>query len=173
MIATSTLPAEPAHSSRLRIGLIALSGVILFGALSDVPALFLVHDQTGGLLVFAQRLLGLKLALAPVIAGAALVLAIRHRPTYATVALATLMLVDWIAELPTIAIHGMELTGGGFLSLVVAMQRILYPLLAVAAIALALRNDRLVTAAALTAVPLLVNTLGVAAFAIGVAIYGF
>jgi hypothetical protein len=173
MTADTQLPAQPAPQSRLRIGLIIFSGFILLGALSDFPAVFYDYGHTDRLVIFAQRLTSLKLALAPAIASAALLFAIRNKPTHAIVALATLMLVNWLSDLPSIAIHGMELTGSGSYTLVIAAQRLLYPLLAVAAMALALRNERLVTAAALTAIPTIVNWLGVAIFAVGVAIYGF
>ena len=167
------LPAQPAASPRLRIGLMILSGLILLGALSDLPAIFFDYKHTDRLVIFAQRLTSLKLALAPVIAGAALYFAIRRKLPHAIVALATLMLVNWLTELPSIAIHGMEMKDGGIYSLVIAAQRFLYPLLAVAAMALALRNERLMTATVLTAIPTIVQWLGVAAFAVGVAIYGF
>jgi hypothetical protein len=173
MTADMPLPAQPTRQSRLRIGLIALSAFVFLGALSDVPAVFSDYGHTDRLLIFAQRVTSLKLALAPLIAGAALVFAIRNKLTSAIVALATLMLVNWLAELPGIAIHGMELTGNSSYLLFIAAQRLLFPLLAVAAISLALRNERLATAAVLTAIPTAVNWLGVLIFAIGVAIYGF
>jgi hypothetical protein len=171
--APSSLPAQPAASFRPRVGLVILSGLILLGALSDFPAVFFDYGHTDRLLIFAQRLTILKLALAPVIAGAALVLAIRNKVTHAIVALATLMLVNWLSELPSVAIHGMELTGNSSYLLVIVAQRILYPLLAIASISLALRNERLVTATVLTAIPMAVNWLGVVIFTIGVLLYGF
>lgn len=169
----SPLPAQPAAQTGLRIGLIVLSGLIFVGALSDAPAGFNDYGHTDRLLIFAQRLTSLKLVLAPIIAGAALIFAIRGKPTHAIVALATLMLINWLNELPSIAIHGMELRGNSSYLLVIAAQRILYPLLAIAAISLALRNERLATAAALTAIPLAVNWLGVLIFTISVIRYGF
>jgi len=169
----ASLPAPPAASPRLHIGLMVLSGLILLGALSDVPAIFFDYGHTDRLVIFAQRLTSLKLALAPVIAGAALYFAITRKLPHAIVALATLMLVNWLTELPSIAIHGMEMKNGGITSLVIAAQRFLYPLLAVAAMAAALRNERLVTATVLTAIPMIVQWLGVVAFAVGIAIYGF
>ena len=169
----ASIPTQPAAPSRLHIGLMILSGLILLGALSDVPAIFFDYGHTDRLVIFAQRLTSLKLALAPVIAGAALYFAITRKLPHAIVALATLMLVNWLTELPSIAIHGMEMKDGGITSLVIAAQRFLYPLLAVAAMAAALRNERLVTATVLTAIPMIVQWLGVVAFAVGVAIYGF
>ena len=169
----ASLPAPPAASLRLHIGLMVLSGLILLGALSDFPAIFFDYGHTDRLVIFAQRLTSLKLALAPVIAGAALYFAITRKLPHAIVALATLMLVNWLTELPSIAIHGMEMKNGGITSLVIAAQRFLYPLLAIAAMAAALRNERLVTATVLTAIPMIVQWLGVVAFAVGIAIYGF
>ena len=173
---SSPVAAEPvSQSPRLRIGLIVLAALYFVGSLSNFPAIFIDYEHTDRLLVFAQRVSSVKLALAPFITAAALFFAIRYKLTHAIVALATLMLVTWLAELPSIAIHGMELKGGGnvFITLIIAAQRLLYPLLAVAAMALALRNQRLVTAAMLTAIPMIEQWLGVAIFAIGVSIYGF
>jgi hypothetical protein len=169
----SSLPARPVRQVWLRIGLIILSGLIFLGALSDFPAIFIDHEHKTSLLIFAQRVTNLKLVLAPLIAGAALLFAIRDKATHAIVALATLMLVNWMADLPSIAIHGMELTGNSSYLLVIAAQRVLYPLLGIAAMALALRNERLVTAAVLTAIPTAVNWLSVVIFAVGVILYGF
>ena len=169
----TSIPTQPAAPPHLHIGLMILSGLILLGALSDFPAIFFDYGHTDRLVIFAQRLTSLKLALAPVIAGAALYFAITRKLPHAIVALATLMLVNWLTELPSIAIHGMEMKNGGITSLVIAAQRFLYPLLAVAAMAAALRNERLMTATVLTAIPTIVQWLGVAAFAVGVAIYGF
>lgn len=173
MTADTPLPVQSTPNTWLRIGLIVLSGFIFLGALSDLPAIFFDYGHKDPILIFAQRVTSLKLALAPIIAGAALYFAFTHRPTNAIVGLATLMLVNWLADLPSIAIHGMELKGNSSYLLVIAAQRFLYPLLAIAAMALALRNERLVTATVLTAIPTIVNWLGVLIFAIGVAIYGF
>lgn len=173
MTMTADTPSSlPASSPWLRVGLVVLSGVILLDAVPSFPSAFSDHGYTDRLLVFAQRVMNVKLALAPFIAGAALLFTIRNKITHAIVALATLMLLGWLTDLPDFAIDGMKL-GGGSYALVVAAQRFLYPLLAVSAMALALRNERLVTAAVLTAIPTIVNWLGVLIFTISVIRYGF
>ena len=111
----TSIPTRPAAPPRLHIGLMILSGLILLGALSDFPAIFFDYGHTDRLVIFAQRLTSLKLALAPVIAGAALYFAIRRKLPHAIVALATLMLVNWLTELPSIAIHGMEMKDGEYI----------------------------------------------------------
>ena len=52
-------------------------------------------------------------------------------------------------------------------------QQFVYPLSAIAAIALATRNVRLPLATALVAMPTMLGFLGFAMFAVGIAIYGF
>jgi hypothetical protein len=82
------------------------------------------------------------------------------------------MLVTWLCDLPSIAIHGIEwsLTFGG---IQVAGYQIGAPLIALAALYLARRNERLGLATLLVALPTIFFWLGALAFAVSVMINGF
>jgi hypothetical protein len=171
-----TLPADttatPPPRTWLRVGLIVLAAIETLSALADFSGIFYDYNHTTALLIFAQGVTKTRLAIAPLIAGAALVFASIGRLRHAIVALAALVLVVWLTELPSIAIHGLELSGG-FVGLHLIAQRFIYPVIAVAAIVLAVRNQRLALAGALVSLPRIVAWLGVLAFGIGVMIYGF
>jgi hypothetical protein len=171
-IATAEIGAPLAPRARLRIALIVIGALATLGAITNLSGAFHDYGHTDPLLVFAQRVTTAKLVLAPFIAGLALVLAAFGRVRGAIVALATLMLTVWLSELPSIAIHGLEtsLSGPG---LFIAFDRFLAPLLAVAAIVFAVRNTHLVLATVFVTLPMLMAALGVAIFAVGIAIYGF
>jgi hypothetical protein len=72
--------------------------------------------------------------------------------------------------MPSIPIHGFEPAASG---LFLFAQPFVYPLIAIAAITLATRNGRLALATALVTVPTVLDVLGFAMFAIGIAIHGF
>jgi hypothetical protein len=170
-IATAEAGVSPA-SNQLRIALIVIGALATLGALTNVSGAFYDYGHTDPLLVFAQRVTTLKLLLAPFIAGTALVLAAFVRVRSAIVALAALMLTAWLSELPSIPIHGLELSATGP-GLFIAFERLVAPVLGVAALAFAVRNTHLVLATVFVTLPMLMAALGVAIFAIGVAIYGF
>ena len=72
----------------------------------------------------------------------------------------------------SIAINGLELdfTLGG---LVVVLKIFIFPLAAIAAIYLALKDRRLRLASALVALPTVVKWIGIVLFSIAMAMYGF
>lgn len=168
---TAALPA-PTRQPVLRIALTVLAAIETLSAMSDFSALFFDYGHTQPLLVFAQTVTKAKLAVAPLFAIAAFVFALSGRMRAAVATLAALILLAWLSDLPSIAIHGFELsasTGG----LVVFTQRFVYPVIAIAAIALARRNMHLGAAALLVSLPTVISWLGVLAFAIAISIYGF
>ena len=171
MVSTPDASA-PAPRVLLRVAMIALAAVATLTALSDLPGVFQDYGHTTPLLIFAQRAISARLVLAPFIAGAALLLAVTGRLRHTIVALATLSLLTWITELPSVAIHGLELSASGP-GLFLFGTRFIYPLIAVAAILLALRNERLPLAAALVSLPTILAWLTVVIFTIGIMIYGF
>ncbi len=165
-------PPAPAPSRWPRVLLIAVAALELFGALSDLPSLFQDYGHTTRLLIFAQALTSVRIALAPLLAGTALALALIGRGRAAIVALAILILAAWLTDLPSIAVHVLEMTPD-FGGVSVLLHRLLYPAIAIAAIVLAARNIRLGLAALLVALPTVFFWLGFLVFAIGVSIYGF
>lgn len=172
MMPTATASARPTPQLLLQVALIIVSVVATWNALTAFPAFFIDFDHSTRVLDVAQRLIKARLAIAPVIAIAALVCAGRGWLRHAIVALAALLLVVWVTELPSVFIHGLEL-GGGLLGLTVFARRFLYPVMAVAAIVLAVRNERLVLAGILVCLPTVLAMAGVVAFAITIMIYGF
>jgi hypothetical protein len=171
-IAAQAAPPDSPHP-RLRIGLMVLSAFVLLGALGDVPLILWDYGHDTALLKFAQALTSVNTALAPLISAAALWFAFKGRLHHAIVALAVLMLAAWASDLPSIAIHGLELSGGLSSIAAVFLTRFVYPLLAVAAIVLAVKDRRLTLAGLLVALPTVITGLSVIAFAIGVARHGF
>ena len=172
MTMTADATASPSLPRWLRIALLIVALIETLSALSDLPAIFYDYGHTAPMLIFAQALTKAKLALAPLFAGAALWFMIKAKPRNAIVALAALALLRWIAELPSIALHGLELSAS-FSGLFMFAVWFVYPALGIAALWLALRNRRLVLAGLLVMLPTLAALLSVAAFAIGVMRYGF
>jgi hypothetical protein len=125
------------------------------------------------LLRFAQALTSVKLALAPLMAGSAVVLAIIGRTRFAIGALAALQLLEWILQdVWSIPVHGFELSldFGGVEAFV---HHFVFPAAAIAGAGLALKNRRLVLAGLLVSLPTLINWTAVIAFTISIMIYGF
>ena len=174
MSSATVADASPAPLPRwLAVALMVVAAVETLGALSDLPGVFFQYDHPTALLRVAQALIKLKLALAAPLAGAALIYAVRTQPRVAIALLAFLVLVRWALDVPTsLVIHGFALSGG-LPGLIVFAQYFIYPLLGLAALALAWRNQRLGIAVVLVGLPPFAGVAMIAAFAIGVAIYGF
>lgn len=168
---TATADAPSPHP-RIRIALIVIAAIESIGALQDVPAIFYDFNPTTPVGKFAQALGTVDHVLALPLALAALYFAFARRLRLAIAAIAIRMLVTWLCDLPSIAIHGIEwsLTFGG---IEVAGYQIGAPLVALAALYLARRNERLGLATLLVALPTIFFWLGVLAFGISVMIYGF
>jgi hypothetical protein len=168
---TATADAPTPHR-RIRIALIIIAAIESIGALRDIPAIFYDFNPTTPLEKFAQALGSVDHVLALPLALAALYFACAWRLRLAISAIAIRVLVTWLCDLPSIAIHGIEwsLTFGG---IEVAGYQIGSPLIALAALYLARRNERLGLATLLVALPTIFFWLGVLAFAISVMIHGF
>ncbi len=169
--ADSTPPAA-LPGGKLWIALLVITIIELLSALTDLPGAFYDYGHTTRLLIFAQALTSVKIVLAPALAAAGLYFAIKGNVRYAIIALAGLSLLSWATDLPSIAIHGLELSPD-FGGVTVIAVRFITPLVAIAAIALAWRNERLGLATLLAALPTIAAWAGVAAFAVGIAMYGF
>jgi len=152
-----------------RVLLLAAAAFEFLTGLADLPILFgdvlqVPGPGIGGAIIVA------KIALLPLVAFAALFFALRGRVLYAILTLAGGTLLTWVSFLPSVAINGLETEGvaGAF----TMYQVILVPLLALAAIVLAVRGRRML-AIVLAVLPTFVNAVAGIAFAIGVALYGF
>jgi hypothetical protein len=82
-------------------------------------------------------------------------------------------LLHWISLVPSLVNHPAEFPGSGFMGLFQVAQMMVFPLLMLMAIALCWKNQRLTLAGILASLPTIANWLGIVAFGIGVAIYGF
>jgi hypothetical protein len=154
--------------------LLVLIAVLEFlDALSGVQNIFTDYHHPTAFLRFVQTLTSIRLALAPVIAGAALIYAALGNVRRAILALAALEITTWLLEdVWSIPIHGLELSAdyGGMLAV---FHNFVFPAAALAGAALAFKDRRLPLAGLLVSVPTIVNWAGVVAFTIAVIMYGF
>ena len=166
--AIAALPAPPAlpRHDHLRIVLLAVTMIKGISTFSDASGLFGGIDDMAALTVVA-------LALDPLCAVAAFMLTLQGRLSGAVCALAAIIMLNWLSDMVAVVLHGFDTAGSLGLTLVTALQIVGYPLMAACAIALALREERLVAAAILVTLPMLVSAGSIVAFAIGVAIDGF
>jgi len=171
----TTLADTGAAPSRrwLRVLLILIAALEFLEALSGVSNIFTDYHHETTLLRFAQGLMSVKLALSPLLAGAALIFAALGNIRYAILALAALTLASWLLDsLPSIAIHGIKfsLDFGG-------VEEFFYyfvaPAVTVAAALLVLKDKRPGLATLLVCLPAIFKWLGLVAFIIAVMIYGF
>jgi hypothetical protein len=153
--------------------LLAIAAALeLTGSLKDVPILLgdmseIPGPGLGGFVIKA------KIALSPLFAAAALFFAAGGRIRHALVAMAGVVLLNWLSYLPSVAIHGLEFQGDGAGGLVTLFEIVLAPAIALLVIALAWRGERLTLATLLAVLHTAMSVLFVVLFAIGVAIYGF
>jgi hypothetical protein len=168
---TATTDAPFPHG-RIRIALIVVAAIESIGALYNIPAIFYDYNHTTPLLKFAQALTSVDQALAVPLTLAAFCFAIAGRLRLAIAALAIRILVTWLCDLPSIAIHGIEWSLD-FAGIEVAGHQIGAPLIALAALYLARRNERLGVATLLVALPTIFFWLGVIALFVSVMIKGF
>jgi hypothetical protein len=152
-----------------------LIGVAMLESLSairDFPLLFAAPEQffgqgLGGWIIAA------KLVFSPLASVAALIFSATGRVWSAILALAALILLTWLGDMPSVALHGLDLTGSLPVVSHAIFRIILVPLLIAVIVVLAMRKERLGLATVLATLPTIVGWLGVIAFAIGVSIYGF
>jgi hypothetical protein len=155
---TMALPADQAPRAphlALRILLVLLSALLTCGALdAHFPRAFINYDFVKALSLFAMPVTAMKIPLMPLLTGVALLLAITGRVRSAIVALGAVMLVAWAIELPSVKIRGNPYAEGST-GLVLLAQVFLHPLIALAAIWLALRDRLLGLAFTFVALPTL------------------
>jgi hypothetical protein len=167
----TTASAVKPPGTALHVCLILLCAIQLLSGLVDMSNAFTDYGHTTALLKFAQGITSVYLVLAPILAAAALYFAIRRQYLFAIYTLAALIFAEWLSELPSIAIHGTEITPD-FSGLVPFGTYVVMPILGVAAIVLA-RRGRLGLATLAAALPTIAHWGGVVVFFIGIMIYGF
>lgn len=168
--AAPTAPATPATGLRAYLVVIAvveaLEGLfkipILFGGDPEIPG-----PGWGGWAVTSELALSFPFALA------ALFFLRTHDLRRAIPFIAGIGLVRWISLLPSLVNHPADFPGAEIHGLVVVAQVMVFPLLMLMAIALCWKNERLPLAGLIATVPTIANWLGVTAFAVSVATYGF
>jgi hypothetical protein len=153
---TMAIPADRtprAPHLALRILLVLLSALLTCAALdAQYPQAFINYDFVKALSHFAMPVTAMKIPLMPLLAGAALLLAITGRVRSAIVALGAVMLVAWAIDVPSVKIRGNPFAHGAT-GIVLLAQVFLYPVIALAAIWLALRDRLLGLAFAFVALP--------------------
>jgi hypothetical protein len=155
-----------------RLLLSAVAAVQFLGGLRDLSLLFANLSEVpgpglGGAIIIAN------IILQPIFGLIALVCAASGRIGAALLAMAAIILMTWLNWLPSVARHGLDFKGTLFVSLQLIFQIVIAPLLAVTVATLAVRSSRTALAIGLAVLPTLVSLLGVVAFGIGVARYGF
>lgn len=175
--AAMPLEADPPHSEVpvrhrvLQIFLLMLAICQTYAAVRDVPILLgdlskIPGPGLGGWTISAV------IAVSPFVAFAALVFALTGRIRHAIVVVATLGLLNWLNYLPSIVQEGLEFDTS-LTSIHWLVQTFVLPVLCIAGIVLAVRNVRLVAAALMAAASALLSGIGILAFTVSVAIYGF
>jgi hypothetical protein len=172
MTTLASTDATPSHRW-LRVLLVLVAALEFLDGLSGVQNIFTDYHHDTTLLRFAQALTSVRLALSPVLAGAALIFAALGNVRRAILALAALVLTTWLLDgLPSIVIHGLRLKPdyGGLEEFVLYFFA---PATAVAAALLVLKDRRLPLAGVLVCLPALFKwTVGVICI-VAILIYGF
>jgi hypothetical protein len=167
---SAAIPSPAPRLLGLRILLVVVAGLELFESLIGAPMLFGDMSSFPGPGI-GGAIIKLHLAVHPVLALAALILAAIGYVRHAIITIGAVVLVTWLSYMPSVAQHGLDFSGTGLYQS--PAQIFLYPLMGACAIALAARSNWLWPAAALAGIPSFLGVIGMVTFAIGVAIYGF
>ena len=164
----TTGPLTPASPAPRRIGLrLALAAVALIELGNMVTVLALINFDLSSL----GAIVKLNFVGVPVLALTALAFALIGHFRHAITALGAIVLLTWLKYMSLIP-DGFYY-GNLLLNLDNASQAIIFPLLGIAASALAVRGERIWLATILVAIPTLVALFNALAFLIAVTIYGF
>jgi hypothetical protein len=171
---TAVAPDDAPLNRNLHLGLVVIAAVTTLGAVTDLPGVFVADYNEGTApLRIAQVLVAVKLVLAPIIAGAALYFAVKVRLRAATLALAALLLVNWLLDdVPSMAIHGPDLALN-FAGFAVGAREFAFPLLGLAGGLLAWGDRSPGLAGLLVCLPTLINWVGFLIFASAILVNGF
>lgn len=163
--------AQPAKWARL---LLLIAAMIEFlGGLGSLPILLGDLNEVPGPGLDGQIILA-GIVLQPLLALAALFFTVRGKIPYALVAMAFIILMAWLSYVPSVRLHGLDLSqGDAFTTAMLGWELIAAPVVALAVAGLALRETQLTLATVLAVLPTLAHVLSVIVFGISVAIYGF
>jgi hypothetical protein len=167
---TTTLPAAPPASADasmmavLRV-LVALVGLAeTFSGLADVPVLFGDTSKIDGLTMTVLH---------PLAGLVAFACAVANRLRYGIAAIGILALSQWTSDLPSTIRDGFTLSRDAFANGYAIIATFGLPVIGAGALAAAWSNRHLTAATIAIMLPTLVTAAGIAAFAIGVFLYGF
>jgi hypothetical protein len=163
--------AQPAKWARI---LLLIAATIEFlGGLGSLPILLGDLNEVPGPGLDGQIILA-GIVLQPLLALAAMFFTVRGKIPYALVAMAFIILMAWLSYVPSVRLHGLDLSqGDAFTSTMLGWQLIVAPVVALAVAGLALRETQLTLATVLAVLPTLAHVLSVIVFGVSVAIYGF
>jgi hypothetical protein len=166
----AAVPSPAPRLIALRILLAIVAGLELFDSLIGAPMLLDGASSFPGPGI-GGAIIKLKMAVHPVLALAALILAAMGYFRQAIITIGAIVLMTWLGYMPAVARHGLDFSGTGLYQS--PAQIFIYPLMGACAIALAARGERFWSAAALAAIPSFLGVIGMVTFAIAVAIVGF
>jgi hypothetical protein len=174
MTAAGDRVSVPSHHIWLRAGLVIVAGLELMDAVPNVGTIAGLNPDADTLTHLAHELLDLKLVLSPLAAAAAFVLAAIGRLRPAILALVAFAFMGWaLDDVWVIAIHGFEFRPDRYYGSMDAFaHQVVFPLGALAAVALALRNRHLAWAGFLASLPPLFNWTVVILFTISIMLHG-
>ena len=170
--ATSALPApRPWTVIAACLVLLAVAAFELWDGLGDFhllsdPTIRAARSGLEGLALDAM------IVLHPLLASAALLCAAIGRWRGAVIATAALVLLRWLTELPDLWARGLQIVNL-FSAQETMAHTVVAPLLAVCAVAFAIKNRRPVLAAVFAGFMTLYNVAGIVIFIAGVMRYGF
>ena len=165
----AVLSAPASRLIVLRILLAIVAGLELFDSLIGAPMLFDGGSFPGP--GIGGAIIKLKMAVHPVLALAALILAAIGYVRQVIITIGVIVLLHWLGYMPAVAREGLNFSGTGLYQS--PAQIFLYPLMGACAIAMAARSNWLWPAAALAGIPSFLGVIGMVTFAIAVAIVGF
>lgn len=170
--ATPALPApRPWHVIGACVVLFAVAAFELWDGLGDFHLLSdpTIRAARSGLDGLA---LNTMIVLHPLLAGAALLCAAIGRWRGAVIATASLVLLRWLTELPDLWARGLQIVNL-FSAQETMAHTVVAPLLAVCAVAFAIKGQRPVLAVVFACFMTLYNVAGIVIFIAGVMRYGF
>jgi hypothetical protein len=174
MTAAAQTTAAPSHHYWLRIGLMTVAALELMDAVASLGHVSVGPGQADALMRTAQLLLTVKLALAPVAAGAALLFAALGWLRAAVLSLAAFALIGWgLDDVWTLVNYGLGFRPDSYYGpLDTLAHQVIFPLGALAGAVMALTTRHLAWAGLLASLPPLFNWVHVLLFAASILLSG-